>query len=1027
MLQSIAPPSQQRQYLNNLSLNSGSITNNTNMTTSSSSSPSNLQFMINNSNQSNTTPTTRNHRNSGNSSIGKFTLSGSNLVKQNYYNGQMNQQQIMTPAVPIQYPRSSFYVGPTSLFDINLVNHVKLDKIDQIQISKTLTLRKVASTVQFVLRDDFNESLYLKQAQEIDYVEKLVHPHGKVLVDIFFKIIHPYFPILHERVFMEKYSRSYRELTAPLLASIYSLALQWWDFHPQLVGFPRPNVQDELNSISLRMFFDVIERPKLSIVQTGLLILMCRADSTNNWVIVSEVVALAEELGLGVDCQDWRLPRWERGLRRRLAWAVWAMDKWISLLEGRYSHLILGRNWLVKMLGEEDFPEDSPTMDSVNQGNSSNNQKSIFSAQSPSFASLMDLTPTADDINNGKLLFQQYVSLSIILGEILDTFYTLGALATTNRVEYVLKLAKPLQLKLREWYHSLPPQLSINNFQAKKFNSNASLTLAYFAAEITLHRKIISTLDSNTPKELTHVCRQAAKTRLAAAIEFICELKSEHTNAFWYSSSTGNLALMGTFAALLYVTSTTKEEALEFRDYLRKYVWVLRITSKSFEKAKFALDRILMLLIQIPGLLTDEPLTVGGAVPASSVAGSPQSTNQNNFVPLPPSRVQTPSTRAHSNIPNRVSSTINNDNQLNNVLLSSSSNMNMPISAPSVLPQQQLNSPMLVEQQQSQYKTKNAFATVANNTNTNTAINNNNKTKINFTDNDNITYDPNNYDNSTHTAKSAPDKISMDKLKNLSPEVLETLRSLQDNVPGLSDFIAAATTAATTTATTTSNITNNDSAMVNNCKTQDNIRSGSNISNFSALSPKKNSNHNNINTNITNSNNSNDTDNNDSNDINNNDNNNDNNNNNNNNNNSSTKNDNNNINDSDNKNTAASITSTTDNHLNKTNDVTNKNSDKNTNILMNEVSKTPTSTSDSTNINDKVNEDNNNNDNISCDKKDTDRHSDSGISKNSNASSSNEFQKSGDSNQASIPTPTISNSNSTPEGKSKDVTNPIDD
>ena len=113
---------------------------------------------------------------------------------------------------------------------------MKLDKIEQVQLSKNLALRKVSPTAQFILRDDFNQELYLKQEHDIDLVEKLVHPHGKILVEIFFKLIHPYFPILHERVFLEKYSRSYRELTAPILASIYSLALQWWDFHPQLVG-----------------------------------------------------------------------------------------------------------------------------------------------------------------------------------------------------------------------------------------------------------------------------------------------------------------------------------------------------------------------------------------------------------------------------------------------------------------------------------------------------------------------------------------------------------------------------------------------------------------------------------------------------------------------------------------------------------------------------------------------------------------------------------------------------------------------
>lgn len=506
-----------------------------------------------------------------------------------------------SPTPQQQFPRSSFYVGPTSVYDVNLVNHVKLDHIDQIQLSPTVALRKVASNAQFILRDNFDQKLYMKQEHEIDMVERMIHPHGKVLIDIFFKFVHPYFPILHEKVFMEKYARSYRELTAPLLASIYSLALQKWEFHPKLIGFPKPDVTEQLNEIAYRTFFDMIERPKLSMVQTGLLILRCRSECANNWVINCAVVALAEELGLNIDCQDWRLPKWERGLRRRLAWAVWTQDKWLALIESRHSHLILGRNWLVKMLTEEDFPAESPFISNTAPEDSSYNTSNPLGN-----ISLYDMSPTNQDFRDGTLMFKQLVSLSVIVGEIMETFYTEGAMHVTPKIEQVLRLAKPLQLKLREWYHSLPPQLSMNNFIPRKFNANATLTLAYFAAEITLHRTIISTLTQDAPKELVQVCRTAAKTRLVAAIEFVRDLKNEHINAFWYTSSTGNLMLIATFASLLYVTARTKDEAIVFRDCLRNYIWVLRIGSKSFDKSANALKRMHILLAQIPGLLTDE-------------------------------------------------------------------------------------------------------------------------------------------------------------------------------------------------------------------------------------------------------------------------------------------------------------------------------------------------------------------------------------------------------------------------------------
>lgn len=557
--------------------------------------------LLQNMNDSGSTPHPLHYGPAQNSLSPPRVPSNPSLINMLQFNQRGLSQMKQSPSPPGQFPRSSFYVGATSAYDVNLVNHVQLDHIDQVQLLPTVALRKVAPNVQFILRDNFDQQLYAKQEQEIDMAERLVYPHGEVLIDIFFKFVHPYYPILHERIFMEKYSRSYRELTAPLLASIYSLALQWWDFHPKLIGFPKPDVTNQLNDIALRNFFEMIERPKLSMVQTGLLILSCRSECTNNWVLNSTVVALAEELGLGIDCHDWKLPRWERGLRRRLAWAVWAQDKWTASIESRHSNLILGRNWLVKMLTEEDFPADSPVINSSRQQENATNMANPLGN-----ISLYDMSPTNDDFVDGTLMFKQLVSLSVILGEIMETFYTEGAVQLTTKIEQVLKLAKPLQLKLREWYHSLPPQLSMNKFVPRKFNANATLTLAYFAVEITLHRKIISTLGQDTPKELVHVCRTAARTRLVAAIEFVRDLKNEHINAFWYTCSTGNLMLIGTFAALLYVTARTKDEAIVFRDCLRNYIWVLRVGSKSFEKAANALNRIHMLLTQIPGLLTDE-------------------------------------------------------------------------------------------------------------------------------------------------------------------------------------------------------------------------------------------------------------------------------------------------------------------------------------------------------------------------------------------------------------------------------------
>lgn len=494
---------------------------------------------------------------------------------------KMSGHSLLKKTLSLQYPRSSFYVGPTSIYDPIFLDRVTLDKIDQFQLSKTNSIRKVSDDVQFTLRDDFSEALYEKSEKDADTVERYVAPHGQALIDLYFRTVHPSFPVLHKKIFLEKYSRTHREFGAPLLAAVYLLAIQWWDYDPSLSQYPKPNVES-LHRFAIRSFADIIHRPKLSAVQAGLLLLQCRTPDSGdkNWLLCAQVVALAEELGLGLECGTWRLPRWERGLRRRLAWSVYVQDKWSSLIEARPSHIEEGKNWLVNKVSDEDFPEKSTDPDTMKEGSA--------------------------DVENGKESFRQMVSLSEILGEILNTFYSASAMQEVSGIEMVLAYAKPLQLKLRNWYHELPKELQMNSLKPRQFNSNGSLQLAYFASEITLHRRIISTIYKQksppAPADLRRVCRNAAQSRLAASIEFARDLKAEHMQAFWHSSAVNNFALIGVFATLLYVTSSTPEEAMGFKEQLFDYRWILKVNSRSFDIANRALEKIDGLLKNVPGL-----------------------------------------------------------------------------------------------------------------------------------------------------------------------------------------------------------------------------------------------------------------------------------------------------------------------------------------------------------------------------------------------------------------------------------------
>lgn len=535
-------------------------------------------------------------------------------------------KSLLKKTLSLQFPRSSYYVGPTSyLYDTNILDVIidaqnkpaapygpnghPSNKIEQVNLTESISLRKVGSKTQFILKDDQSKQSYLDMSNDVDAIEKFVAPHGQILIDLYFRIIHPSYPILHKKVFLEKYSRTHREFSAPVLAAVYVLAIQWWDYDPQLNRFPKPNVRLILKIALNNYTLEILKRPKLSAVQGGLLLLQCKhilrdfcvlesplswtfSDcGYNDWVLCSQIIALAEELGLGLDCDHWKLPKWERGLRKRLSWAVFMEHTWLALKNARPSH-IDSNNWEVLQLIEEDFPEK--------HGDG-------------------DLKEGSADINNGKKNFTNLILLSQILSDIVTSLYSMRAMREITEIEDVLRLAKPIQLKLRNWYHSLPVELQMNSVQPRKLCPNGYLQLAYFATELTLHRKIITVLhqlavDGKTiPNEITDVCRTAAKTRLIASVEFVRDLKPEHIHSFWHSSSSENFALIGTFAALLFASSLTKQEADYYKDQIFNYRWILKISSKGFVQVGDALRKLDVVLNHIPGLLNenaDQPMVV---------------------------------------------------------------------------------------------------------------------------------------------------------------------------------------------------------------------------------------------------------------------------------------------------------------------------------------------------------------------------------------------------------------------------------
>jgi hypothetical protein len=183
--------------------------------------------------------------------------------------------------------------------------------------------------------------------------------------------------------------------------------------------------------------------------------------------------------------------------------------------------------------------------------------------------------------------------------------------AGVNGLSIVLEKVKPVQLKLKEWFSNLPDCLSMEATQVMKLNSVGYLRLAYIATEITLHRRILSSLSTATDPQLYRFCRSVAHDRFMFAIDFVQSLKPQHLSSFWYFASPQNFALIGVFGTLLLSTVSTTEEGDFYRTKLREYRWTLKINSENGAKymkpAMALLDANLSLLSEAGNPVPSHP------------------------------------------------------------------------------------------------------------------------------------------------------------------------------------------------------------------------------------------------------------------------------------------------------------------------------------------------------------------------------------------------------------------------------------
>ncbi|GAM88031.1 hypothetical protein ANO11243_060600 [Dothideomycetidae sp. 11243] len=456
-----------------------------------------------------------------------------------------------------QNRQSCSYLGPTSEHDPFMLDLYPFDKNEEYRVNGLAgVFRRVDHHTHCLLRVGTAEEIE-QELSDLDQIESIVAPYGPALVKLYFRTVHPSFPIVHKKVFLEKYGRTYRELTPLGLSAVYLLALDWWTYSHTLASLPKPSVGD-LEALVSRIMASIHIHPKISDVQACLLI--AQRPDADSWARTGLLVSLAQTMGVHLDCSNWSIPQWEKGVRKRIAWSLFMQDKWGAVVYGRPSH-ITKDNWEVNSLDDSDFPETS--QDDDNEEGSSETEV-------------------------GKLIFLAMISLTEILADILDGLYSLKTLRANLSTSEVLERAKPLQIRLKQWYSELPPSLSIGETKSGRLSPNGYLHLSYLAAEVTLHRAIVRSHNTvGTDPELCGITREAAKVRFTSAVDFVKRLQPEHLQSFWYFTSKLNLSIIATFGITLLMTSPNDDEAEFYSSQLSEYRWKLRVSSMAAEFMKY--------------------------------------------------------------------------------------------------------------------------------------------------------------------------------------------------------------------------------------------------------------------------------------------------------------------------------------------------------------------------------------------------------------------------------------------------------
>ncbi|KAL3469799.1 hypothetical protein BJX99DRAFT_240629 [Aspergillus californicus] len=451
-------------------------------------------------------------------------------------------------------------------------------------------------------------------------LNSMVRPEdGQRLVKIFLRFVFPSLPVIsRSELGMSRQNQmslisALSKLPSHLLAAMYAISIQFCHHDPVLCVsnvYMRPPT-DLLWKLALEEILREIHTPHLSVIQAILLYLQkpqaamsgAVADSPFRWSLMSIASSLASALGLHLECRHWPIPQWEKRLRRRLWWAVYSESAWRSLLLGFPNH-IHDDHWAVEDLDDTDFIIDGqPTEDTAKDVDSrTDTDLSIFD-------------------------FVYLTRLAHIASEIYWKFYTLRATSKLSKdLRSSLNIARPLRIRLDEWYSALPEHYKIQHDSTSVGTSDnigprfaAHLRLSYLTLELFIYRallrpigstvseardapqstntqppdrRVTELLDDNSVDTAVEATCIAAEGCAALIVSYVAGLKSRDFNSFWFSWSRICFSTMSNYTVTLLLQAPSMAHARTAKKLVDEWLETLRTHSPAFAQVRLGLLRL---------------------------------------------------------------------------------------------------------------------------------------------------------------------------------------------------------------------------------------------------------------------------------------------------------------------------------------------------------------------------------------------------------------------------------------------------